>query len=152
MTLDEADWARRRRYDGFCLLIGHPDLEQSGAELCRLYRAKDQVEKDFEVIKGVVRLRPVRHRTDAKVRAHVTLCMLALLLERTLRWELRDSHTSRAALEILADRHLNRYATGDGGSAYTLTQTTPAHDEILRALQLQHLADDQEIADRIVAR
>lgn len=152
LTLNEADWARRRRYDGFCLLVGHPDLDQSGADLCRLYRAKDQVEKDFEVIKGVVRLRPVRHRTDAKVRAHVTLCMLALLLERTLRWELRDSHTSQAALEILADRHLNRYATGDGGSAYTLTQTTTAHDKILRALQLQHLADDREIADRIVPR
>jgi len=54
-------------------------------ELCRTYRAKDAVETDFQVIKSLIKLRPVRHRTDAKVRAHVTLCMLALYVRGSSR-------------------------------------------------------------------
>jgi hypothetical protein len=148
-------WSRRRRYDGFCLLVGHPDLPHSAERLCRLYREKDAIEKDFGVIKGLVQIRPVRHRTDAKVRAHVTLCMLALLLERTLKRRLAGTRTPEAALEILADRCLNRYRLASGAtaeSAYAMTETTEEHDAILRALQMQHLADDQEIAERIIPR
>jgi len=84
LVLKQEEWKRRRRYDGFSLLVAHPDIQHSAIELCRLYRFKDTVEKDFETIKSVVKLRPVRHRLDAKVRAHVDICMLALLLQRTL--------------------------------------------------------------------
>lgn len=78
--------------------------------------------------------------------------MLALLLERTLRRRLASTCTAGAALEILGDRCLNRYRLTNGSSAYAMTQTTEEHDAILRTLKLQHLADDQEIADQIVAR
>jgi transposase len=152
LELKPEAWARRRRYDGFSVLVAHPDLPHSAADLCRLYRAKDAVEKDFEVIKSVVKLRPVRHRTDPKVRAHVTLCMLALLLERSLKQHLNASGTSTAALEILADRCLNRYRLENGESVYAITETTDEHDAILRTLQLQHLVDDRHLADCIRPR
>jgi hypothetical protein len=152
LTLNAQEWARRRRYDGFCLLVAHPDVSHTADELCRLYRAKDAVEKDFEVIKSVVKIRPVRHHTDAKVRAHVTLCMLALLLERTLKQRLGGKWTSGAALELLADRCLNRYSLANGTSVYTVTKTTSEQEAILRALQLQHLTNDNDVAERILPR
>lgn len=83
LCLDESGWSKRRRYDGFTVLVSHPDLPSEPEQLCRLYRSKDTVEKDFQVVKSVANLRPIRHRTDSKVRAHVTLCMLALLLTRS---------------------------------------------------------------------
>lgn len=150
--LDEAAWARRRRYDGFSVLVAHPDVPQSAAELCRLYRAKDAVEKDFEIIKSVVQLRPIRHRTDDKVRAHVTLCMLALLLERTLRRKLEGKQSAKAALELLATCHLNYYPGADGDAAYVLTRTDQEQDKLLRVLRLQHLGDDGETRERITPR
>lgn len=110
LELETANWARRSRHDGFVVLVAHPDLPHSAAELCVLYRAKDAVEKDFQVIKSLIKLRPVRHRTDRKVRAHVTLCMLALLLERSLKRQLKGKYTAGAALEHLGSCHLNRYA------------------------------------------
>jgi transposase len=134
------------------LLVAHPDVSHTADELCRLYRAKDAVEKDFEVIKSVVKIRPVRHHTDAKVRAHVTLCMLALLLERTLKQRLGGKWTSGAALELLADRCLNRYSLANGTSVYTVTKTTSEQEAILRALQLQHLTNDNDVAERILPR
>ncbi len=77
LQLDETEWKRRRRFDGFVLLIAHPDLPQGARALAELYRAKNAVEMDFRTIKEVIKLRPVFHHTDPKVRAHVTLCVAA---------------------------------------------------------------------------
>ena len=157
LELKPDEWARRERYCGFSLLIAHRELHHSASELALLYRAKDAVERDFGVIKGLVKMRPVRHRTDPKVRAHVTLCMLALLLERTMHHKLAESqHTTlaaTAAMDLLATCHLNQEADGDTPlPIYTLTRPTADQASVLRALQLEHLADDAEIADRIVPR
>jgi len=149
LKLDQAEWARRHRYDGFNVVVTHPDLKRNAPELCQLYRAKDVIEKDFQTIKSLVELRPVRHHTDAKVRAHVTLCMLALLLQRTLERKLAGLHSAPAALELLATTHLNRYAGSDGTAAHVVTRTDAAQNKILRALRLQHLADYQETIERI---
>lgn len=153
LSLKPAQWARRRRFDGFSVLVAHPSLPQSASELCRLYRSKDAVEKDFQVIKGLVALRPVRHHTDAKVRAHVTLCMLALLLERTLGHKLRKAKWSAAqALAILQSCQLNQYNTAGASPAYIITATDPEQAAILGALRWRHLADDDAIAGQITPR
>jgi transposase len=153
LELDTVQWARRQRYHGFTVLVAHPELAHTAADLCRLYREKDTVEKDFQVIKSVVELRPIRHRTEAKVRAHVTLCMLSLLLERTLRRRLRASPFSPgAALEALASCDLNMYGAKDGPAAYTITQPNPDQSAILRALRMQQLADDDHLAPRLTSR
>jgi hypothetical protein len=149
LRLDQAEWSRRHRYDGFNIVVTHPDLERRAPDLCQLYRAKDVIEKDFQTIKSLVELRPVRHHTDAKVRAHVTLCMLALLLQRTLEQKLAGLHSAPAALELLATTHLNRYAGSDGTAAHVVTRTDAAQNKILRSLRLQHLADYQETIERI---
>jgi hypothetical protein len=153
LALDAAQWARRRRYDGFTVLVAHPELPHSGAELCRLYREKDTVEKDFQVIKSVVELRPIWHHAEAKVRAHVTLCMLSLLLERTLRQRLhRGGFTTDAALEALATCDLNLYGGNGSPAAYSITQPNSAQRAILRALRMQHLVDDDHLTARITPR
>lgn len=152
----DAPWLKRRSYDGFNILVAHRSLPQSAGQLCSLYRSKDAVEKDFQWIKSVTKLRPIWHRTDPKVRAHVTLCMLALLLERTLNTGLTLSKraiSSREAIELLEDCRLNRYAPQNGATpAYLCTQPTDEQLGILRDLKLAHLVDDEEIADRIAAR
>jgi hypothetical protein len=152
LLLDKNEWARRRRNDGFSVLVAHPDVSRDAVDLCRLYRAKDAVEKDFQVIKSMVQLRPIWHRTDGKVRAHVTLCMLALLLERTLKRRLNGSSTVEAALELLESCRLNLFAGQDGPPAYTITHPNPEQKAILHALRLQSLANDEELADRITPR
>ena len=153
LPVNQPDWSRRRRYDGFNVVVAHPDIERTAIELAQLYRAKDAVEKDFQIIKGLVELRPVRHQTDAKVRAHVTICMLALLLERTLHHKLQGKYTVEAALEALEGCRLNRLAAGpDGAAAYALTELTPEQSAILRLLRLQELGDQEQVAARIMPR
>ncbi len=152
LQLDEQDWKRRRRYDGFTLLVGHPKLPQTDVELCQLYHARDAIEKDFQVIKSVVELRPVHHRNDSKVRAHVTICMLALLLERLLDERLGATCSAKLARELLEPCRLNQYGSARKQAVYALTQPTPEQMRILRRLHLSHLVDEAATAESLKPR
>lgn len=151
LTIDDQEWDRRRRFDGFTLLVSHADLPHDATELCRLYRAKDIVEKDFHVIKGVVEVRPMWHHSDAKVRAHVTLCMLALLLERSLGHRLRGKCSAEAALEELEPCRLNQFSAGEQ-TVYGLTRPTAEQKTILRQIGFAKLVDDEEVSERLRPR
>ena len=107
------------------------------------------IEKDFQTIKSVIKLRPIYSYTDPKVQAHVTLCMLALLLCRSLEHQLKQANlalSAAACLETLATCHLNRLRQRLGGRAvYSVTEATKVQREILHALGLGDLTDDQAV-------
>ena len=150
---DPTEWARRQRFHGFQVLISRPEDTRPPQDQVRLFRSKDAVEKDFQTIKSALRLRPVRHRTDEKVRAHVTLCMLALLVERAIDQGLRGKATAPAALEILAEIHLNRLETHHAAlPVYALTRPKQTHLDLLAALNLQHLVQDAEVTATLQPR
>ena len=149
-------WKRRHRYNGFVLLLAHPKLEKTPKELALLYRAKDMVEKDFQCIKSVIKLRPIYHNTDKKVEAHISLCMMSLLLERSLEEKLADGglkQTAALTIDRLATCHLNLLKPGQGGgSFYSITEPTRNQTKVLKALNLLHLVDDKEVAGQITRR
>lgn len=151
---DEQAWARRMRYAGFSLFAAHADLPISAEDLVATYFAKDAVEKDFQTIKSELELRPIRHRTDLKVRAHVTICMLALLLARQLELQLRTAGTPMTAaslFEVLSPVHLNALRIGST-TTYRVTEREPDAAALLKALDMQHLVDDARVAQRILPR
>jgi hypothetical protein len=156
LELNEEEWRRRIRYAGFVLLVAHPDLPHSAEDIVGLYRQKDTVEKDFQTIKDTVKLRPLYHHTDPKVRAHVTLCMLALLLERTIDRRLKRSGlktTAAACFEQLQTCHLNIISSYPGSApVYVATEATQEQTAILRSLRMKELIDTEEVAGRIHPR
>ena len=154
LELDEAAWQRRRQCDGLTLLVGHAELPGAAADIVDLYFSKDAVEKDFQIIKGLVELRPIRHRTDPKLRAHVTLCMLALLLERTLRSRLKaagSEYSPAMAIETLATTHLNQIQQGKR-TFYGVTQPGPESRKILAALGMDDAATSETVRSAITPR
>lgn len=151
---DDAAWDRRRQADGLALLVAHPELPGTATDLVSLYFEKDVVEKDFQTIKSAIELRPIHHRTDVKLRAHVTVCMLALLLQRILAERLRATVpgvSARAALERLETVHLNRMASGKA-EFHTITQLNHQQQSLLAALAMEDLARDERVAEKITAR
>jgi len=148
----QEEWQLARRYDGFSVLVAPPTVSSSAESIATLYRAKDMVEKDFKVIKSVTDLAPVRHRTDPKVDAHVTLCMLALLLERTMRDRLEGMCTAETAIELLGYCCLNSYRSEGGPNVYTVTEPDKDQAALLRKLRLSHLADDDCVAGQLQPR
>lgn len=156
LKLQEADWNRRRKFDGFSLLIASPLLPGTPSELVAMYRMRNQIERDFRTIKSVVELRPVHHRTDPKVRAHVTICVLATLLHRLLDHHLAvaGSGTSAvAAIAQLALCHVNRIRTGTSPTLlHTATQINDDVRKLLGGLDLTSLVDDAHIGATITPR
>lgn len=126
----------RSRHDGINALVASAQLARTPTEIVDLYFAKDAVERDFHLIKSEVELRPVRHRTDPKVRAHVVLCVLALLVERALEERMRAggvNATAPAALEELRTCRLNELTLG-ATTTHQLTEPNPTQRAILAAI------------------
>jgi transposase len=63
-------------------------------EMIHLYFNKDLVEKAFHSIKGIVRLRPIRHWLYNRVIAHVFICYLSYLLLSLLKLRLAELNIS----------------------------------------------------------
>jgi hypothetical protein len=75
--------------DGIYILRTTVDEQQlSAADVVRSYKQLAQVERGFRTLKGPeLEIRPVHHRLEDRVRAHVFLCMLAYYLT----WHLREA-------------------------------------------------------------
>jgi transposase len=74
--------------DGIYVLRTSVSAETLAApEVVRSYKQLKEVERAFRSFKGPLEVRPVRHRLEDRVRAHVFLCMLAYYLE----WHLRQA-------------------------------------------------------------
>ena len=75
--------------DGFYVLrTSVPDSELDAGEVVRAYKDLKQVEGAFRTFKGPeLEIRPIHHRLEDRVRAHVLLCMLAYYLT----WHLRQA-------------------------------------------------------------
>ncbi len=133
-------WRRKRRADGFRLFAVHPDLRVTPTRVINLYSEKMAVEVDFHVIKSTVQIRPVHHNTDAKVRTHVDLCVLALAVERALNAALPKELSAPAALRQLETvRLITISPTPDTMPIRVLTTPTAEQKRLLRHLDMLHL-------------
>jgi hypothetical protein len=85
-------------------------------------------------MKTHLELRPVAHRKEGRIRAHVLLCWLALLLTRVA--ETHDpTRTWRRMREALQTLHLGEFS-GNAGIVHQRTELTADQRDILTRLQL----------------
>jgi transposase len=81
LSVDRAKVAAETRLDGkYLLATSDPDL--SAEDVALGYKNLLEAERAFRTMKSTLYLRPVYHRLDDRIRAHVLLCWLALLLIR----------------------------------------------------------------------
>jgi transposase len=66
----------------------------SNDEIVKIYFDKDVVEKAFQSLKGVTKLRPIRHWLYNRVVAHIFICYLSYLLLSLLRLKLKKLNLS----------------------------------------------------------
>jgi len=84
---DEESIAREAALDGvYVIRTSESEENLSAADTVRTYKSLAQVERLFRTLKGIdLRIRPIRHRTEDHVRAHILLCTLAYYVE----WHMR---------------------------------------------------------------
>jgi hypothetical protein len=131
LRIDKAKIAAETRLDGKTLLRTS-ELEVDAAEIARGYKALAEVFRGWRDLKQL-ELRPVYHRKDERIVAHVQLSWLALLLIRTAELACRD--TWRNLSHELDRIQLHTYNTG-AGTVSQRTRLTAEQQSILEALEL----------------
>jgi hypothetical protein len=144
LRVDAAAIKREAHLDGKWLLrTSDPTLTPE--DRAAAYKQLLQVERGWRDMKGALALRPVFHHREDRIRGHIQLCWLALLLIRVV--ENATGDTWRNTRRELDRMHLVTLATGDGRVAQRSTLTA-GHKAILTAL---HLPEPPRFFDFTVA-
>jgi hypothetical protein len=132
LRIDRAAVAADARLDGkFLLRTSDPTL--SAADVATGYKQLLEVERAWRDMKTTLDLRPVYHRKEARIRSHVLLCWLALLLVRIAENATGETwRTIRAEMDKL---HLGRF-TGPAGEVAQRTEITPRQAAIFKATEV----------------
>jgi len=72
----------------YVIRTSEPQQALSADDTVRSYKNLAQVERAFRTLKGAdLRIRPIHHRSEERVRAHIFLCLLAYYVE----WHMRQA-------------------------------------------------------------
>jgi len=129
------------KLDGkYLLRCSDPTL--SAEDIALGYKQLLEVERGWRDMKQVIDLRPVYHRKEERIRAHVLLCWLALLLVRVIETTCDDTWPNlRHELERL---RIGSF-TGPAGTFRQRSEITTPQRAILAALKLAEPARIQDL-------
>jgi len=114
-------------------LLRTADPKLSAEDIAAGYKQLLEVERGWRDMKQVTDLRPVYHRREDRIRAHVLLCWLALLLARIAENACGDTWPNlRRALDRI---HVGTFA-GPAGTFRQRTEITKPQRDILHALKI----------------
>ncbi len=75
--------------DGQLLLVTNvADLKPD--EVVARYKSLADIERGFRVLKSEIEIGPVHHRLPDRIRAHASICFMALIMYRVMRQRLKE--------------------------------------------------------------
>jgi transposase len=110
LKIDKAKVKQYEKLDGKYLL-STSDKSLSAEDVALGYKQLMEVERAFRTLKSTLSLRPVYHTKDDRIRSHVLLCWLALLLIRIV--ELETGMTWARVRAEMERFHLGKFSHKD---------------------------------------
>jgi transposase len=137
-VIDQKVLSNMKLTDGLtCFFTNTSPDDYTAAQVIQQYREKNVVEEGFHEIKGIIELRPIYLSLEDRVRAHVTVCIMAYLLYNTLEKKVSRS-MGFSASDILLELgrcKINTLAVMSGKEKINvMTQITSDQKEILKHL------------------
>jgi transposase len=114
-------------------LLSTSDDSLSAEDVALGYKQLLEVERAFRTLKTTLDLRPLYHRKDERIEAHVFLCFLALLLVRIA--ERQTGQTWDQIRAILERIHLGEFESKNG-RILQRTELTPDQIKLLKVLKI----------------
>lgn len=78
------------------------ELRMKVEEIVAMYKNLKIVERAFRTIKSFIKVRPVDHHLDVRIRAHIFMCVLAYLIEKTIEHKLKSSDVDMTAQRVFS--------------------------------------------------
>lgn len=91
LTIDYDKIEEARRLDGYFGFITNTDLLEQ--EVISQYKGLWQVEQSFRITKSNLKIRPVYHYVDRRIKSHFIICYIGFTLIRLLEYRLKQAST-----------------------------------------------------------
>lgn len=147
-AIDETALARAQLMDGKLMLVTNvKDL--SPAEVVQRYKSLADIERGFKVLKSEIEIAPVFHRLPERIKAHASICFIALILYRVMRQRLKLAGSDLSPETALADlRRIQRHTVSIDSAApiHGVSTIHPRQADVLAALNVKKPTQDAQLS------
>ncbi len=133
LRINRSKIKEQQRLDGK-YLVRTSDDTLSPEDVALGYKQLVEIEDAFRTLKQTLEIRPVYHRLEDRIRAHVTLCWLALLLIRVAE---RSVGQSWPQIRKVLQRMIMADIVTSQGTLTQRTETTSDQKRIFQALEVE---------------
>ena len=144
-SIDEKALKRAEMIDGKLILVTNIK-DHSPDEIVSRYKSLSDIERGFRVLKSEIEIAPVFHRKPERIKAHATICFLALVLYRVLRMRLKSQdkqYSPERMLEIMRQIQHHRVTLHRKQSVSGLSTITPEQRDLFEAVGLPKPAKER---------
>ena len=109
-------------------------------DVVKRYKSLADIERGFRVLKSEIEIGPIYHRLPDRIRAHASICFMALILYRVMRTRLRAGETALSPERALANlrRIQHHRVTLNGAQPVTgISSISKEQTAILSALTIK---------------
>jgi transposase len=147
--IDETAKTLAELMDGKLLLVTNtPQPALAPAEVVCRYKSLADIERGFKVLKSELEIGPCYHRLPERIRAHASICFLALILHRIMRSRLSDAEASLSperALEQLQRIQHHSVRLNGGKQFVGVSSLTTIQNKVLHALRIEKPVTSQQM-------
>ena len=146
--IDAKALARAQMMDGKLLLVTNV-ADLTPTEIVDRYKSLADIERGFKVLKSEIEIAPVFHRLPERIRAHASICFMALILYRVMRQRLKSAGHSASPEAALAQlRRIQRQSVSinQGVPISGISNIDRNQADLFAAMNLRRPAPDAQLA------
>lgn len=137
LEINRGKVVEEEKRDGKFVLLTNDDTLMA-EDLALAYKQLSRVEDCWRTLKSGIRIRPVYHHAEHRMRAHIALCVIALLLERVIEKACED--TWRNIRNDLKKVQLGQLS-GPDGTTWQVTEPRPEAKKWLSKLNISRVPE-----------
>ncbi len=146
--IDQAALQRAELMDGKLLLVTNV-VDLAPTEIVERYKALADIERGFRVLKSEIEIAPVYHRLPERIKAHASLCFMALIVYRVMRQRLKLASSAlspEAALERLRRIQHHRVSIDLAPPITGISTINEEQADVFAALKLKKPTNDLQLS------
>ena len=146
--IDQQAQQRAEVMDGKLVLVTNV-ADLSAEQIVARYKSLADIERGFHVLKSEIEIAPVFHRLPDRIRAHASICFMALVLHRVMRQRLKlagSALSPEAALRQLRRIQRHQVRIDDAAPIAGISTIHADQTDTLAALQIKKPSLDTQMS------
>ena len=147
-AIDEDALRLAEMMDGKLLMVTNVQ-DMTPDKVIERYKSLADIERGFKVLKSELEIGPVYHRLPERIRAHASICFMALILHRVMRMRLRAANTGvtpERALQSLKRIQHHRVSINGAPPLCGVSCMTTEQNAVLAALKVNQPSQFKQIS------